>query len=564
MRVTVASIIIYDLIERWMDLEAHYSDLGILPREALWKHFSGWNLSFHSMSGYWQVQAVLFSLALIFAIMLLVGYRTRFATIASWIFIISLQNRNPVICYGGDSVIRMLLFWGMFLPWGARFAVDTVKYEVDRAIKSVSHMGSVGYVLQICFIYWFTAILKDGDPWRVDFSAVYYAVSLDELKTGLTDILFNAPPGVNRFLTAGTLIWEGFGPFFLLIPHWRARLFGVVGFVLMHTGFGLFMRLGIFPFVSIVCVLGFIPANFWNLLKSRFDRPIRRNTVIYYDGTCGFCSQVVQLLKTFLILPFSQVLTAQDDEEVFRVMDRENTWVIRDHNGALLTQFDGIIHLLRISPWLFWLSWILKPFRSVGNRMYKLIAQNRESVKTFSRPRRKRLALMQDHGPIITSFCMFSVLFVLLINLVVVYENKLHIPERLSSFARTTKITQNWGMFAPYPYRSDGWYLMPSELEDGTRIDVFTNEKFTRVKPESVSGMFKTTRWSKYYRSLRKGKYRKLIPYFIRYYVKDWNRHHPTDKHIRFMKMMFIHEKTLPDYQVPELEEVILWQYKSP
>ena len=32
-----------------------------------------------------------------------------------------IDNRNPLVIDGGDDFLRMLLFWGLFLPLGARW-----------------------------------------------------------------------------------------------------------------------------------------------------------------------------------------------------------------------------------------------------------------------------------------------------------------------------------------------------------------------------------------------------------------------------------------------------------
>jgi len=561
LRVGVAFVLIYDLLERWTDLEAHYTDLGILPREALWKYFSSWNLTFHSMSGSWQIEAILFAIALVFAILLLLGYKTRFATIVCWIFLISVQNRNPVVCYGGDSVLRMLLFWGMFLPWGARFAFDTVAHGIKSGNNRFVGVGTVGYAIQISCIYVFTALLKSGSEWREDFTAVYYAVSLDELKTPFTDFLYDGPAWILTFLTVAVLFWETLGPLALLTPKWRVRLFGVLGFVLLHLGFGMFMRLGIFPFVSAICIVGFVPGEAWDRLGKRWRSKRASGLLIYYDGTCGFCGKFVQLVKVFLVLPSVGIKTGADDQEVFSIMESKKSWVITDDRGEEFTDFSAIVRLMKASPWARWIAPIVGLFTPIGRKLYYILSTRRETLPQLARPRRE---FKMQRGPLGTAIGTFCILFVIAINVVIVFEDDLKIPPGLKEFAQTSKITQNWGMFAPYPYKSDGWYVMPAELRDGTRLDLFSEKPVTFDKPELVSAMFKTTRWSKYYRSLRRPKYRKLMPYYIKYMVRDWNRNHESEEWVSEFRMVFMKEKTLPNYEVPEIEEIVLWRYKRP
>src|SRR5688572_17074553 len=103
MRLCIAVVIMLDLSVRISDLEAFYSNTGVVPLPMLFEH--GWNdyfLSIHVISGLWQVQLVLFLAAYFFAAMLFIGYRTRLFTFLSWFMLLSLHNRNGFILQGGD------------------------------------------------------------------------------------------------------------------------------------------------------------------------------------------------------------------------------------------------------------------------------------------------------------------------------------------------------------------------------------------------------------------------------------------------------------------------------
>jgi hypothetical protein len=73
------------------DLVAHYTDYGVAPRTLVMKNLSShWYISFHLMSGIWQLQSLLFLFAAVAAIALLVGYHTRLATFLSWALFVSI------------------------------------------------------------------------------------------------------------------------------------------------------------------------------------------------------------------------------------------------------------------------------------------------------------------------------------------------------------------------------------------------------------------------------------------------------------------------------------------
>ena len=113
-RICLALILIFDLIVRSFALKAHYTDLGVLPVGLLIERYShfGW-ISIHTSSGGIIFQSILFLIAFIFALSLLVGYKTKLSTIVSWFLLISIQSRNPIILQGGDIMLRVLMFWAI-------------------------------------------------------------------------------------------------------------------------------------------------------------------------------------------------------------------------------------------------------------------------------------------------------------------------------------------------------------------------------------------------------------------------------------------------------------------
>ncbi|HEU5074016.1 MAG TPA: hypothetical protein VFU02_07580, partial [Polyangiaceae bacterium] len=126
-RILLGSMLIYDLTSRALYMTAHYTDDGFMPRERL---LGGWSnplfYSFHNWGGDLTSQTLLFGFAGVIALMLLVGYQTRVATILSYILLTSVQGRNYLILQGGDDILRTMLFWSMFVPLAARFSVDAV------------------------------------------------------------------------------------------------------------------------------------------------------------------------------------------------------------------------------------------------------------------------------------------------------------------------------------------------------------------------------------------------------------------------------------------------------
>ena len=132
-RIGLASIILVDLVNRARDLTAHYADAGILPRATLW-NWMYWYLSPHMISGSVYFEAALFLIAGCFAFLLLVGYKTRLATAATWFLLCSLLVRNPFVSNAGDGLLRLLLLWGIFLPLGASYRVRCSQLALLKSV----------------------------------------------------------------------------------------------------------------------------------------------------------------------------------------------------------------------------------------------------------------------------------------------------------------------------------------------------------------------------------------------------------------------------------------------
>src|SRR3989344_4961087 len=88
LRVGTALLLLTDLFYRLPNLVAHYTDEGILPRSILTYFTPHPSFSLHAAGGSWQFEAVLFLIAGSAACALLLGYKTKAATIISWIFLV--------------------------------------------------------------------------------------------------------------------------------------------------------------------------------------------------------------------------------------------------------------------------------------------------------------------------------------------------------------------------------------------------------------------------------------------------------------------------------------------
>jgi hypothetical protein len=294
MRISIATVLMLDLSIRVSDLEAFYSNTGAVPLTMLFEH--SWNdyfVSLHAISGLWQVQLVLFILAWFFAIMLFIGYRTQLFTVLSWFMLLSLHNRNSLILQGGDDLLRMVLFWGIFIPWGAHYSCDSVLSKEKFKNKTICTVATVAYLLQICYIYTGSALLK-GPEWNREYTAMYYVYGLDQVVYPLTKPLFYYPELLKK-LTFAAYYFELLVPllFFIPVKHQWARLSGVLLIIFFHALNGITLFIGLFPLIGIATSLGLLPS----FSMDRIERWFSKSKIMIRESFINIGNYFVYVVK---------------------------------------------------------------------------------------------------------------------------------------------------------------------------------------------------------------------------------------------------------------------------
>jgi hypothetical protein len=272
MRIVVAAVVLLDLGVRLSDLEVFYANTGAVPLSLVFRHtWNNYYLSLHAMSGLWQFQLILFLAAICCASMLMLGYRTRIFTFLTWLLMLSLHNRNTLVLQGGDDLLRMVLFWAIFLPWGDAYSCDSLLQSVARE-KVQLNVATVAYVLQICYIYTGSALLK-GREWNADFTAMYYVYGLDQIAYPVTKFLFYHP-SLLKAMTMVAWYFELFIPVLFFVPV-RHQWFRTSA-VMLICGFHVFncatLLIGMFPLIGIATVLGMLPSAAMDSIERRTAR----------------------------------------------------------------------------------------------------------------------------------------------------------------------------------------------------------------------------------------------------------------------------------------------------
>lgn len=266
-RMAIGVILLVDLLGRSRNLVMFYTDSGVLPRRALASDYSG-AYSIHTLSGDAWFQGLLFVIAAVFALMLLVGYRTRIATLVSWLLLLSLQARNPMVLHSGDHLLGLLLFWSLFLPLGERWSIDADRIDRDRL--TVTSIAALALLLQVLLVYVTNAIYKSrGEPW-MNGEALPMVYQADHYTILLGDYLASYPELLEWLtVTWGWLLF--LSPLLLLLTGARRTMLTTI-FVGAHLGMALSINVSIFPFVSIAALLVYYPPSLWDALAALLSR----------------------------------------------------------------------------------------------------------------------------------------------------------------------------------------------------------------------------------------------------------------------------------------------------
>lgn len=90
--------------------------------------------------------------------------------------------------------------------------------------------------------------------------------------------------------------------------------------------------------------------------------------------------------------------------------------------------------------------------------------------------------------------------------------------------AKVLRLDQRWNLFAPYPYRDDGWIVVAATLADGSQIDLFRDGAVLSYEhPSVIYDLYPRPRWRRYFLSLRlEGNAEFRVPY-IQYLCKEWD-----------------------------------------
>lgn len=568
MRIACAAVAFYDLWDRARFLKDHYTDWGLFPRWLLSQYGSQDRFSVHAMSGSPLIQYPLFILTGIALIALMFGYRTRWATFFSWLLVFSMQNRVDVVNYGADVVLRLLLFWGMLLPWGARLSIDrTLARSDDIPADRCRSWGTAAYVTQFCLFYAMAGFLKTGDKW-LDGTAVYYALAIDEFVTPL-GVVLREHKQILTFLTYAVLYFERYSWILVLIPFRTAafRIAAIAAYTLMQIGFGSMLHVGIFPLISTAFAMGFIPSCVWEKVECFRKNP--DGLRVYCDGRYPNVRQALKIL-TGMLLPRPVCPIPMPEEISLRRTGGARLepakWAVADKEGRVFHGAEATRVLLAsafasyrcpVLP-----AACLKPIRRLVGILYEDIAAlalwNHPDTVWWLADRPAGYEMGRDGR----GLAIAGIVIILCWNWATLPGRTNYLPLPVQRVAVTLGLDQSWSMFAPYPRTADSWYVIPGKLRNGEEVDVFKKSKgVTWERPRRWAEMIRSERWRKYLEIYQSPTFGPMRMDFAKYLCREWNNSHPFDKQLLQYDIYILTEDELPGYRTSAPRKQHMWKH---
>ncbi|MFB6191259.1 MAG: HTTM domain-containing protein [Candidatus Nanohaloarchaea archaeon] len=277
-RISAGILIIADLLLRLRNFDFFYTNRGVVPLELAREAAPEQAFSVYFLSGSPEFTAAMFLVTGLVAVALTAGYRTRLSTLVSFLLVISLDYRNVMVTSYADTLFRHLLFWGIFLPLGERWSLDSLWSDGAQRQEVVS-LASFMILLQVVAMYFVNSIHKLYSPIWMDGTATPLILGRDSMTFLLGDYITQFPV---------LLKYGGFAWLLLLLFSWLmlaledryrslyAAALMVFEFMMMVT-----VRIGAFPYVSVAGLMLFLHSGFWDRLEAHL--PVSGSLAAFRD-----------------------------------------------------------------------------------------------------------------------------------------------------------------------------------------------------------------------------------------------------------------------------------------
>lgn len=212
-------------------------------------------------------------IGLALAITVAVGFKTRIATVGLLLFAMSIIRRNNYIVNGEELVLRMLLLYGCFSPWGERMSLDRwLKKATKENLPSEEILPLVWSwrMMQINFLLIYMISLPYKFAQDIDWftgDALHWTIASDMwwTRNWMADITLSFNGVIRKLMTWGTVLLEGTFP--ICVCFRRTRVPSTLAMMSLHFGIAYCIPgVTLFTLSMIVGSAMFLPGEFYKNL----------------------------------------------------------------------------------------------------------------------------------------------------------------------------------------------------------------------------------------------------------------------------------------------------------
>lgn len=288
----------------------------------------------------------------LFAVFLALGFMSRLSSMAVFLCLVSIHQRNFFILNSGDTLLRVTGFFLMFAPTGAAISVDRLvriwRGKEELAVRPRSPWAQRMIQIQTAAAYVATVWWKLlGTDW-IHGTALYYTTRLVEFRRFPFPALESGL--LLKLATWCTLAIES--ALGLLVWFRRFRYWVLLLGVCLHLSIEYAMNIPLFQWIAIATYVTFIePADLsraWTWFRRRVAGRLGNTVDVAYNGSC---------IRT---ARWANVLRAVDVLGRLNVTDMRmpgGAWLVIDKKGSIYKGFSGFLEISARVP----LLWFFAP-----------------------------------------------------------------------------------------------------------------------------------------------------------------------------------------------------------
>ena len=337
-RILISLIVLVDLTLLRADWLTWFGPRGLVTMAGSQQVEQGPRLNvfaFLPQTEFWS--NAIFAALVISAVLLCVGLFTRASSIAVFVLIASLHQRNLFITNSGDTLLRCSLFFLMFAPAGAALSLDRLRRiwngKEGPMIRPRAPWAQRMIQIELSLLYFMTFWTKSLGPAWVDGTALYYVNNLDEFRRFSTPGFLHWLPLIKlqTWLTLaaefalGVLVW-------IKEIRYPILLMGVF----LHLALEYSLNVPMFQWTTLALYVTFVDAGVlesaWHRITSRVAFQNRQSVVVSYQPEILKSRRAAAVLQALDVFGHLQLVNRND----------------RDARAAFA--IDGLSSVTRIAP----------------------------------------------------------------------------------------------------------------------------------------------------------------------------------------------------------------------